>query len=490
MRQAVVIIHGIGEQWPMETLRGFVKAVLKSMPHADHFYSKPDRISDTLELRRLAVNNTGEDPIKLTNPTDFYELYWQHLMIGTTFEHLRAWLGKLLLRSPGSVPPRLRPAWWLMWALMPTILGLSVYTIGLGRRAVVGGIGVVLLLYLARHLIGPLLKYFSLKYVGDAARYLSAFPENVSIRHAIRSAGLDLLRGLHQDRRYERIIVVGHSLGSVIAYDVLTYLWQEMHSKVERSTQKHGRPELEELHHRSESKSPPYQIKQPKLDAVLQWTKRNPPTDESEQLESNCQYRKCQRELRDEYRELWKDYSHKYKKQELEFRFPWRITDLVTLGSPLTYAEYLLAKKPGEFCERKRQREFPTCPPRREDPRDDEMRKEDGGLLQRVHPVEAPELSIRIPHHAALFACTHWTNLYFPGDIIGGPLAYLPDPSNPAKRIELFGLGVQDVELHGYSAHRRVSHVKYWAEEEEEALDALRAALALEEDISKASEPN
>jgi hypothetical protein len=55
----------------------------------------------------------------------------------------------------------------------------------------------------------------------------------------------------------------------------------------------------------------------------------------------------------------------------------------------------------------------------------------------------------------------------FPGDIIGGPLA------------QLFGLGVQDVELRGCSGHPMCSHVKYWAEEEESAAKALRDALNL-----------
>lgn len=464
MRQAVVIIHGIGEQLPMSTLRGFVEAVVKHpQPDGLTFYSKPDRISDTLELRRLTANKkyTGE------NPTDFYELYWQHLMTGTTSAHIQAWLGKLLLRRPGSVPRRLKLVWRSMWLLIfMAIVSLSAYAIWLGRPPVVEGIGAVVLLYLVRHLVQPLLKYFGLKYIGDAARYLSPFPENVGIRHAIRSAGLDLLRGLHLDplRRYDRIIVVGHSLGSVIAYDVLTYLWQEMHSKVERSSQRNGKPELEELRHLEESAPPPPPIDQGALDELTRWLNQMPqdPPDKSDQLELNRQYRQHQHALWAEYRELG---------------FPWRITDLVTLGSPLTYAEFLLANNLKEFREAKDQREFPTCPPRREDERDDEDKWGDRGLLQRVLPGEAPKRRLHILHHGALFACTRWTNLYFPGDIIGGPLAYKPDPCNPEKRVELFDLGVQDVELQGCSAHRWVSHVKYWAEES--AVKELRKALNL-----------
>ncbi len=43
-RQAVVFIHGIGEQRPMETLRRFVQALLPG----GAYYSKPDEISDSL----------------------------------------------------------------------------------------------------------------------------------------------------------------------------------------------------------------------------------------------------------------------------------------------------------------------------------------------------------------------------------------------------------------------------------------------------------
>ena len=40
---AVVIIHGIGEQRPMETLRSFVEAVLPDPPQGgEKYFSRPD----------------------------------------------------------------------------------------------------------------------------------------------------------------------------------------------------------------------------------------------------------------------------------------------------------------------------------------------------------------------------------------------------------------------------------------------------------------
>ena len=69
MRQAVVIIHGIGEQRPMETLRAFVAGALGVDRDAlkEFVFSKPDRIDDTLELRRLSVStkeNVKEVPLR------------------------------------------------------------------------------------------------------------------------------------------------------------------------------------------------------------------------------------------------------------------------------------------------------------------------------------------------------------------------------------------------------------------------------------------
>ena len=92
-RQAVLLIHGIGEQKPMDTLRGFVDAVWKDHTEIHHkfatqkagtlVWSKPDSVSDGFELRRLTTpqNRSG---IR----TDFFEFYWQHLMQDTRFAHL------------------------------------------------------------------------------------------------------------------------------------------------------------------------------------------------------------------------------------------------------------------------------------------------------------------------------------------------------------------------------------------------------------------
>ena len=92
-------------------------------------------------------------------------------------------------------------------------------------------------------------------------------------------------------------------------------------------------------------------------------------------------------------------------------------------------------------------------------------------------------------HHAAPFAATRWTNLYFParcgffGDFVGGPLK------------SVFGSGIRDVKvrtrsLAGFANYSLLAHTRYWhlgdASHETERRDgpqlsllALREALTL-----------
>ncbi len=99
MKQAVVIVHGMGEQIPMGTLEGFVETVWtkdhslvsRGKPDANTggdridnaSWGKPDERTRSYEVRRIT---TGSDVYY--NRTDFYEFYWAHRMQGTTWEHV------------------------------------------------------------------------------------------------------------------------------------------------------------------------------------------------------------------------------------------------------------------------------------------------------------------------------------------------------------------------------------------------------------------
>jgi hypothetical protein len=89
-RQAIVIIHGIGEQRPLGTLKSFVRSFRKERT----FYSKPERMTASFEARRIKLREVGDGQDWIE--TDFYEYYWAHLMFGERWRHLQRWAGARL----------------------------------------------------------------------------------------------------------------------------------------------------------------------------------------------------------------------------------------------------------------------------------------------------------------------------------------------------------------------------------------------------------
>lgn len=106
MRQAVVVIHGIGEQQPMGTIRSFVDAVLPTRGDVPAYYSKPDPLSELFELRRLQATESR-------TRTDFYEYYWAYNVEGTKLWSVLLWMLSLMRRSPKNVPQGVRVVWSL-----------------------------------------------------------------------------------------------------------------------------------------------------------------------------------------------------------------------------------------------------------------------------------------------------------------------------------------------------------------------------------------
>jgi hypothetical protein len=70
-------------------------------------------------------------------------------------------------------------------------------------------------------------------FAGDLVRYLDldARSKHFETRQRIINGALEELRELAKDGRYDRIIIVGHSLGSVIAYDVINRIIQEVNAR-------------------------------------------------------------------------------------------------------------------------------------------------------------------------------------------------------------------------------------------------------------------
>jgi hypothetical protein len=311
-------------------------------------------------------------------------------------------------------------------------------------------------------------------YVGDAARYLSPLPANINLRQKVRSQGVQLLRALHESGKYSRIIIVGHSLGSVIGYDIISRLWLEYNDQL---------PAL----------NADLALKKRILDAMAAGNSPQPIIREEISRTGELLYRAPQApaalaDFRRNQLKAWRE--------QCSLGNPWRISDFITLGSPLAHAELFLASNRKEFENRKRQREVITSPPQRDSkgyayspPTSIVVGTTDNGDGTKTEKRYTP----LILHHAAPFAVTRWTNLYFPvkwgllGDLVGGRLA------------STFGPGILDIPVR---TTRRLgwtllAHTSYWhcpkdakpqavagsssPTDVPEALDALRAALALKD---------
>lgn len=476
IRTAVVIVHGMGEQRPMETLDGFVRTALypRKVKHEkrwDYYYSRPAEITGSYEARRYIAPRRGDvtapdaEAERVQGQTEIYEYHWSYLMTGNKFADVMPKTLRLLLRRPSNVPDPLFGIWRIVWIVLLAIVLLipalfvtgylldtdaTGWIIGLIVSAVVLIFWFGLFRILGRALVNKVTASFV-----DVVRYLDTSPYSYAARRAIRGGLVDLLHALH-DGRYSRIVVVAHSLGSYIAYDALTSFWADIH----------------ELHAGPPADGP---VPVP-LDSLADLEKAA-----DELIAAPGDEDKLDRFQKLQF-ELW---------QELRLQGnPWRITDFVTAGSPMALADLLVTRPPmfSGFGERDRalrsdlldglvrRGALVRCPPRSE--------------TMPVESAEPRKSSYRMPHSGARevlgsqspFAVTRWTNLWFPvirgelrGDWFGGALR------------PLFGPGIRDIDVQGNDPERfrrGMAHTEYFAhpdkDEKGDAAWHIRTTLALQ----------
>ncbi|WP_372785639.1 hypothetical protein [Phenylobacterium sp.] len=416
----MVMIHGMGEQWPMETLRGFVEAAWTCDPDVviegvnDPIYSKPDAITGSFELRRITTRDwRGAKKRRV----DFFEFYWAHLMQGNTLSAVIGWLLRLLVRPRSRVPDRLVGGWIAGLVLLAAVALFAALTAF--KWAPEGRLGGVLWALIGFG--GSLLAAnWLVPVVGDAARYLSPAPGNVAVRQTIREAGIDLLAKLHASGDYDRIVVVGHSLGSVVGFDVLNYAW----GRIAHQDLADGHPAGSPIMARLEA-----------LEALARALR-----DKPSRKGGLTAYRTAQRTYFDELSKL------KGPSQTTGDQVPrplWLVSDYITLGCPLSSSDVLLARDAEDLKSKKAIRDVPTSPPW--------LEEEPGKPPSFSYPAGA---AARTPHHAAVFGPTVWTNVFFPsrlgvlGDFISGPVA------------PQLGPGVRDVRVP--IGEPRFRHLDYW----------------------------
>ncbi|WP_133468853.1 hypothetical protein [Paraglaciecola marina] len=460
LKQAVVVIHGMGEQRPMDTIREFVNHVFKQDPNLKdpHFWNKPSSVSESFEQRRLTTNkptlSSGKESVYRT---DFYEYYWAHHTVNTKWEHFVGWFLTLLVCRPRKYddhPNTLKPLWFALWGLI-ILAGMSLVgwgalvnhiddtckEVGQSVLIVIITIGEILALCGLNWLKSKFTKYF-----GDVARYVRANPANINIRQAIRKGGIELVERIHQSGDYDRIVIVGHSLGSIVAYDILNHLWARhnkfKYTKGNRSfTSPLSKASIELLEELQE------------MTKVLGTSSFNQDAYRAKQHKLFC-------ELRDN------DKANN-----------WLVSDFITLGSPLTYADILLFDDNLQFTKRKLDREYPTSPPV----------PEAGNWFYKVG-------SRKYLHHGAVFAPVKWTNIFMPhknflkGDLISGPVgknfSYVDievDTLSMTPPSNLTSTPIKELELDYKKVKNSFTHTKYWQSSEisDEHLVELRKALAL-----------
>jgi hypothetical protein len=243
-RTAVVLVHGMGERRPMDTLVDFVRTALRPRgnrddPKWDYYYPRPAVITDTYEARRVTAHPLGaaEQPER---EAEIFEYHWSFLMTATRSAGAMAMALRILLRRPSNVPDPLFGIWRRVWrvviAILLTVPALFVVGYLLDTDVphwIVGLIGsaVILIFWFGLfRMFGRLLVNRATSSLVDVARYLDNTPQSYESRRAIRKGLVDLFRALH-DGRYSRILVVAHGVGTYIAYDALMAFWSEIYEQ-------------------------------------------------------------------------------------------------------------------------------------------------------------------------------------------------------------------------------------------------------------------
>lgn len=469
-RQAVVLIHGIGEQRPMATLRGFVAAFFD----VGNYHSKPDTISNSYELRRIKIRrlDKAEEPPNGLNAdwpqTDFYEYYWAHQMYGTRLTHITRWLLRTIKsgtraafqRTLTQLPyhPRLRvmlPLAWIGGCVVIAGVLWAAFRQPAATATASGGLLVVMAIW--RTFIRPMVGTTLTDVIGDAARYLDVSPQNVARRYDILRGGIDMLRKLHEDHEesnetidterrvryhYSRIVLVGHSLGSLIAYDLIRHYWMEVNGKLS--------------------------VDRAKIDAVERFDGGEPKdmqhgvATHDDRIRFRNDQRQCWRDVNEWW---WREPHPLVTESKKPGRARWLISDLVTLGCPFTYAPVLVADDLSDFSLKIRLRELVVCPPNRS------QHVNPGRFTVPLSEEADVFTSFPILNHGAPFALTRWTNVYYTNDLIGGPLH------------NVLQNGIEDVPLVPIRLRNPMkAHVNYWNRHRAAARPAIEALTAILKD--------
>lgn len=273
---AMIVFHGMGEQVRYETLGMLAKSMLSAAGASAHTVVTMSRLDDSF-IARAEISWVDADAGRTPREVHLYEAYWAPITEGqiTYYETLKflaqaAWTGFRRSRF-GKVCTFQR---WMFGEVVGLEISRNTKAGLVGVAAVLGLVAGMLFLLTVQladmvktvtagqitwailwHFLLPLnsafphhpwlgitlsvlfwpllalsffLRYFIVEYVGDVAAYISPYKASKfqHIRDDIQKVGFDaasLVLGFTPVNvpSYSKVLFVGHSLGSVIAYDTL-----------------------------------------------------------------------------------------------------------------------------------------------------------------------------------------------------------------------------------------------------------------------------
>ncbi|WP_454824482.1 hypothetical protein [Paraburkholderia xenovorans] len=422
-KQAIVLIHGIGEQRPMDTATAFAETISGG---SEIFYN-PSHFGLQGEISRISIGKGRYRP-----KTDIYEYYWAHEFRDNKISTINNWFFHLFLActkklfcnkaSRGDTPlasffkmskELLVVVAGLVYGLITLLVAASLIRASHSLTSLV----TVMLIEFAIYKI--FLSNLLFGYLADAAKYLSNHPDNISARERVRSGAIDLIRSLNESDEYDRVMVVGHSLGSVIGSDALTHYWHEVCHSMEHHPS--GRTTLKQRH-----------------SDLMNYIKAF-----NANIGTIGELQKRQRLMREAL---------------CEGGGNWKISDFVSVGSPLSFANFLLARNDEDFRARTDvTRELLLCPP---------TGGEDKHLIHKNVTLADGVRGSLYPTSWSAFLYTRWTNIYGSKDLVGGPVA------------PLYGKAVMDICVE--SSSHLAAHVEYFARRSTRVSNQVISALKLE----------
>jgi hypothetical protein len=337
-----------------------------------------------------------------------------------------------------------------------------------------------------------------LRGVGDAARYLSNGPDDVREREKIRTGLVEILRRLHERRdpvtrlhTYDRVIVVGHSLGSVIAFDAIQAYWTTVTPDIALPADPAPRADGAGGNAGTSSSAVDVDVDVAEIAAPI--GEDQYPLAALEDFARLEVIEKLEGQLNSDVAQEDSDRLSAYslpsvtsidewelaqRRFQTVLRYPsasshtphsvvadddvepksdekrWIITDFISAGCPLAHAELLLATGHEDLEKRKRRNLLPADPPAHAAT----GRNAGGGsptLRWRVSSYSTPLERMTRMLSTSQFAAVVWTNLYFQHDLVGGPLQ------------TMFGNGIRDIELPEANPYLlnflfKYPHSSYW----------------------------